>query len=279
MASTLSAAQLAKLAKLSHAKSLAARTKVVTDNLQKRINSLGNDVIKTVKVNGTALTPNKNAVDILATMEKLATAEEGFASSYQLKVNGVAVGDKINIAKDWLLKDAKLLTSTAENFEDVGTSAAGKKYIDFTFNVKADGDGKTETDAHIYLPVEDLVDVYTNGNGLNLVNNEFSIKIDTANANGLSVGANGLALALATADADDGEGGTTAGTAGAMSGADKTKLDKVSNGANKTEVENEKAGTIKIDGVEKVIIEIADDADVATMLDEELPAPAADTGE
>ena len=263
--------QLAKASKLNHLKGLAARTKLVTDNLQSQINALGNDAIKSVKVNGVALTSTNNAVDILATMEKLATAESGYASSYQLKVNGVAVGDKVNIAKDWLLKAANLLTSTAENYETVGTSAAGKKYIDFVFNVKADGDGGTETDAHIYLPVEDLVDVYTAGNGLQVVNNEFSIKIDATNANGLSVSANGLAMGLATDSA-----------AGAMSAADHTqmtndhaKLSGVSTGANKTEVTTEKAGTIEIDGTSKTIVEFATDAEVTEMLDTELPAPAA----
>lgn len=272
MATNLTEAQLAKLAKLSHLKSLARRTKVVTDNLQSQINTLGNDAIKGVQVNGTALTATNNVVNITGGIEKLATAEAGFAASYQLKLNGVAAGDKINIAKDWLLKAADLLTSTAENYETVGTSAAGKKYIDFTFNVKADGDGATETDTHIYLPVEDLVDIYTAGNGLTVSNNEFSVVIDSSNANGLSVGANGIALGLATDSA-----------AGAMSAADHTtftadhtKLGNISVEANKTTVATEGAGTIEIDGTSKTIVEIAADADVATMLDEELPAPSGD---
>ena len=278
MASTLTQEQLAKLAKLSHVKSLAARTKLVTDNLQTQINTLGNDAIKTVKVNGTAVTVTNNAVDITGTVEKLATAESGFAASYQFKLNGVAVGDKINIAKDWLLKNVELLTSTAGNYETVGTSAAGKKYIDFTFNTKADGDGGEETDTHIYLPVEDLVDIYTAGNGLNLVGGEFSVKIDTANANGLSVDAAGLKLGLVTADTYENGAKTADGNNGAMSSADKYRLDNMSNGANKTAVPNEGDGTITIDGVSKTIVEIAADADVATMLNEELPDPTAQQG-
>ena len=272
MATVLTEAQLAKLAKLAHLKSLAARTKTVTDNLQTQINSLGNDAIKSVKVNGTALTATNNAVDILATMEKLATAESGYASSYQLKINNVAVGDKINVAKDWLLKGVELLTSTAGNYETVGTSAAGKKYIDFTFNVKADGDGGSETDTHIYLPVEDLVDIYTAGNGLTVSNNEFSVVIDSSNANGLSVGANGIALGLAT----DSVAGAMSAADHAQFTADSTKLGNISTEANKTTVTTEGAGTIEIDGTSKTIVEIAADADVTTMLNEELPAP---TGE
>ena len=275
MASTLTEAQLAKLSRTSHLKSLAQRVKVVADNLQTQITTLGNDAIKIVQVNGTALTATNNTVNITATLEKLTTAENGFASSYQMKVNGTPVGDKINIAKDYVVKSATLKNSTAENYAAVGCSAAGKKYIDLVINTKADGDGNTETDTHIYLPVEDLVDVYTNGHGLNLVNNEFSIKINSSSANGLSVDANGLALGLATPDSDDGQGGTTPGTAGAMSAAQANKLAGISQQANKVLVPAEGSGVITIDGTSQTVVYIADDADVTTMLDEELPAPAA----
>lgn len=269
-------AQLNDALRFKHLRSLVQRTKAVTDNLQSQINSLGNDAIKTVKVNGTALTATGNAVDILATMEKLTTAESGYASSYQLKINNVAVGDKINVAKDWLLTGTTLETSTEQNYETIGTSAAGKKYIDFAFNVKANGDGGTETTTHIYLPVEDLVDVYRDGNGLQLdANNTFSIKIDSTSVGGLTVGANGLKLAEATPDTYSNGTKTADGVGGAMSSADKYKLNGISEGATKTEVETEKAGTIKIDGTTKVIVEFASDTDVATMLDEELPAPSA----
>ena len=246
------------------------RVKAVTDGLQEQINSLGNDAIKTIKVNGSALTPTNNAVDILATFEKQTVADTGFAGTYQMKINGVLVGDKINIAKDYVLKDVKLLTSTASNYQTVGTSAAGKKYFDFIFNVKVDGgDGVTETDTHIYLPVEDLVDVYTAGNGLTVSNNEFSVVIDSTNANGLSVGANGIALAPASASTNG-----TGGSNGAMIATDKEKLDGVSTGATKTTVTTEKAGTIEIDGVSKTIVRFATDAEIATMLNDTLPLPS-----
>lgn len=58
------------------------------------------------------------------------------------------------------------------------------------------------------------VTAYTAGNGINVANHEVSAVVDSSNANGLSVGASGLALAAATTS-----------TAGAMSAADKTKLD------------------------------------------------------
>ena len=59
------------------------------------------------------------------------------------------------------------------------------------------------------------VTAYTAGNGADITNHVVSAVVDTTNANGLSVGANGIALAAATAS-----------TAGAMSAADKSKLDE-----------------------------------------------------
>lgn len=54
------------------------------------------------------------------------------------------------------------------------------------------------------------------GNGIDVTDNTVSIKLDEVNANGLSVGADGLRLDAATAE-----------TAGAMSAADKAALEDV----------------------------------------------------
>ena len=96
-----------------------------------------------------------------------------------------------------------------------------------------------DTATHIYLPVNELVDAYTGGNGIEVTpSNVISAKIDTANANGLGVTAAGFKLDLAT---------TT--TAGAMSAADKTKLDGIA--ANATKVEKGSAnGKVKINGAD-----------------------------
>jgi len=140
---------------------------------------------------------------------KQETAESGFLSTYQLTKDGAAIGDKINIPKDFLVKSASI--ETVETADQPYTGAAvGDKYIDFVVNAK-DGDANAE---HIYLAVDELVNIYTGGDGVTVANNAVSVKIDGANANGLTVGADGLALAAATATA-----------AGAMSAADKTKLD------------------------------------------------------
>jgi len=92
------------------------------------------------------------------TVEKLASAETGYASSYVVKQNGVQVGDTINIPKDFVVKSATLETCQTADVPVAGL-VPGDKYIDFVVNTY---DG-TATDTHIYLPVKDLVDVYTGG--------------------------------------------------------------------------------------------------------------------
>lgn len=63
--------------------------------------------------------------------------------------------------------------------------------------------------------MNELVDAYTGGNGIEVSTaNVISAKIDSVNANGLGVTAAGFKLDLATTS-----------TAGAMSAADKAKLD------------------------------------------------------
>ncbi|WP_295156287.1 hypothetical protein [Selenomonas sp. AE3005] len=248
MATVLTEAQLAKLAKLSHLKSLAARTKAVTDNLQSQIDALDTGAVKSV------------------TLTKDATATSGYAASYTLSVNDTPLSTKIDIPKDFLVKSATLETVAAADTPYQG-AAVGDKYVDFVINAK----DASETAEHIYLAVSDLVDVYTAGNGLALNNGQFTVTVDTANANGLSVGANGIALAVAT----DSEAGAMSATDHAQFTADSAKLAAISAQANKTTVTTEGGGTIEIDGVSKTIVEFAADADVATMLDEELPAPAA----
>lgn len=146
---------------------------------------------------------------------KLTTAESGYFASYQLEKDGVAVGDKINIPKDYLVKSATIETCETANTPVTGL-AVGDKYIDFVVNTVGD-DG---TESHIYLPVQDLVDIYTSGNGVNVsAQNVISAVIDSSNANGLSVGASGIALATVVASS-----GGTGGSNGAMTAAQAEKL-------------------------------------------------------
>ena len=148
---------------------------------------------------------------------KQGTAESGYLSTYYLTKGGAQVGEKINIPKDFLVNSADILEVESEN-QPYDGAQVGDLYIDFVINSK----GADDTATHIYLPVNELVDAYTGGNGIEVsAANVISAKIDSANANGLGVTASGFKLDLATAS-----------TAGAMSAADKAKLDGIAAGAN-----------------------------------------------
>ena len=258
--------QLEKLTRLKHLQSLATRTAAVTGDLQDQIDALDSGAIKSVKVNGTALTPVSGAVDVLVAVEKKTTANTGYAASYTVKANGVALSPDIDIPKDFLVKSATLETVTTADTPYSG-AVPGDKYIDFTINAK----DASATAEHIYLPVNDLVDVYTEGNGIDVSSaNVISVVIDNSNANGLSVGANGLAMAVAT----DAAAGAMSAADHAQFTADSTKLAAISAQANKTTVTTEGSGAIEIDGVSKAVVYIATDAEVAEMIDAALPAPS-----
>lgn len=147
-------------------------------------------------------------------IEKEGTATKGYLATYVLKKDGVQAGAKIDIPKDYLVKTATV--ETVETTDQPYTGAVvGDKYIDFTVNTVGD-DGN---ESHIYLPVKDLVTPYTAGNGIEISgSNEITVKVDKTN--GLSVNETGISLAVATAE-----------NSGAMSGADKAKLDGISAGA------------------------------------------------
>ena len=148
---------------------------------------------------------------------KQVTAEAGFLSTYYLTKDGAQVGEKINIPKDFLVNSADIKTVETADTPYEGAQV-GDLYIDFVINSKSADD----TASHVYLPVNELVDAYTGGNGIEVsAQNLISAKIDTANANGLGVTAAGFKLDVATAS-----------TAGAMSAADKAKLDGIAEGAN-----------------------------------------------
>ena len=97
------------------------------------------------------------------TIAKLETATEGYIASYQLKKDGVPVGDTVNIPKDYLVKSTEIKTvDTADT--PVSGYVVGDKYIDFVINT-VDGDGN---ESHIYLLVSDLAQTYTAGNGIDI---------------------------------------------------------------------------------------------------------------
>lgn len=143
---------------------------------------------------------------------QLQQAESGFITSYQLQktVNGTStmVGSKINFAADIFVQRVSGVLTAAEA-DASNNIEVGDKYVEFTVGTTED-----ENPTILKLKLTDLVDTYVAGDGVSIsASNEVGIIIDPTNANGLSVGANGLALGLASAS-----------TAGALSAADYARF-------------------------------------------------------
>lgn len=173
-------------------------------------------------------------------IEKQAVADEGFLSTYYLTKDGTQIGTKINIPKDYLVNEANLKEVTET---DVPYSGAiiGDLYIDFIVNTKNDD----SSDSHIYLPVNQLVDVYTGGNGIDInSSNTISVVIDSNSANGLSVSNTGIKLSLATET-----------SAGAMSANDKIALKNAERDIDAIPIvsDSDVNGNIKINNVESTV--------------------------
>lgn len=172
-------------------------------------------------------------------IEKQATAEDGYSASYKLKktVDGQVsyVGDTINIAKDMMLQSATLET-VAETDVPYAGAVIGDPYIKMVFN--------DANASNIYIPVKGLVDTYTAGNGIEIVDGVIGVKLAT-NTHGL-VAVNGeLSLALATKTAD-----------GAMSKEDKKFIDAIPSVyvAKKYEIANTPVGTLVNYGEDEIRI-------------------------
>jgi hypothetical protein len=143
-------------------------------------------------------------------IEKQATADEGDAVTYKLKMTvgteSNYVGDAINIPKDLVISSG-VLDVVAETDVPYSGAVIGDPFLDLTLsNASAD---------HIYIPVKGLVDVYRAGEGLQEVDGTFSIKLGSE-ANGLHFVDGSLSLALATKD-----------VAGALSAVDKAFIDSI----------------------------------------------------
>ena len=109
------------------------------------------------------------------TMVKQATPDMGMASTYYLTKDGVQVGATINIAKDQFLKNA-YFCKTAEDVPEGHEIPEGLEFpaILFVFATSEEADKDT------WVSVKDLVDVYTAGNGIEINNNEISVKVKEA---------------------------------------------------------------------------------------------------
>lgn len=123
--------------------------------------SIGNLENLTTKDKATIVAAiNSLKTESTVTVEKKQTAEEGFAATYIIKQNEKQVGSSINIPKDFLVKSGTVKTVTTIN-QPVNGYKVGQKYLDFVVNT-ASNDGQ---ESHIYILVEDLVDVYTGSTG------------------------------------------------------------------------------------------------------------------
>lgn len=130
------------------------------------------NVIEQIKVNGQIVTPQTKIVNITIpsadtyTVEKAATAETGYAATYHLKKNGAVEGAAINIPKDMVVQSGSVKTVATADTPVTGYKV-GEKYIDL---VLANGN-----DQHIYILVNDLVDVYTAGTGVKISGRAISV--------------------------------------------------------------------------------------------------------
>ena len=163
------------------------------------------------KVDGGLFVPVAEKVSVPEySIEKQEIADDGYASSYKLKktVDGEVsyVGDTINVAKDMVLQGATMKVVAIAGVPYEGAEI-GDPYIDMEFN--------DEGNSHIYLPVKGLVDTYTAGVGIEIIDNKISVKLASV-TNGLVAVDGALMLNLATSN-----------SAGAMSAVDKAFIDSI----------------------------------------------------
>lgn len=102
------------------------------------------------------------------TLETVLNHDSAYASQYQLKKDGVAVGATINIPKDQFLKDASF-HATAE--DGVSVEAPYLKFV-WDLDINEDLEGIQNV---TYVPVKDLVDTYTAGNYITITDNVIDV--------------------------------------------------------------------------------------------------------
>lgn len=94
--------------------------------------------------------------------------EEGYLSSYELRKNGVKVGDSINIPKDLVVTNGQV--KEVETPDDPYSGAqVGDLYLELTIANQA---------TPVYIPVKSLTDVYTGSTYISVDAGVISIKYD-----------------------------------------------------------------------------------------------------
>ena len=161
----------------------------------------------------------------------------GYLKSYTFMQGGNPIG-VIDIPKD-------LVVTSGEIVENPEGQPEGK-YLKLTIANQAEP---------VYINVADLADVYTAGNGITISNtNEVAAKV--VEANGLSVDGDGIKMAVASS-----------AQTGAMSAADKAKLDGIEADADVNVLEGVQVNgsDLTVDGNKKVNVTVAEGATDGTI--------------
>lgn len=103
-----------------------------------------------------------------------------YVATYHITKDGVAIGDAIDIPKDFFLSDAQFGIATDEDVAPGGKLEGkgfitGDTYLELDVNVV---DGSTATVKKIFCNMNGLVDIYTAGDGIDIVSNKVSVKVD-----------------------------------------------------------------------------------------------------
>ena len=133
------------------------------------------NIIEAIQVNGEPVAPAGKTVNITIPADaeyaiaKLPTATAGYAATYQLQKDGAAAGVNIDIPKDMVVQSGSVKTCETKD-QPVAGLEVGDPYIDLLI---ANAD-----DQHIYIPVKDLVDVYTAAdNTITITGNKIKVNL------------------------------------------------------------------------------------------------------
>ena len=225
--------------------------KLYADNVKTTVIGTNADLSSAETIYGAKKYTDEKIAEIPAQTDYTVTVDTsettaGALKSYAIKQLGETVAT-IDIPKDYLVKSASCKTATEADKPITGLKK-GDPYLDFVINTK-DTEAGSGTEEHVYINVANLVDVYTAEDGINIRDNKVSVKLDTSNANGLSVDSAGLKLAVAS--------GTNNGAMSSTSYTDlqtaKTDIDALKKvGATKVE-KSDTNGNIKINGAETTV--------------------------
>ena len=115
----------------------------------------------TLETDGLYVPPVPEQTDYSVTVGVAATTTDGMLKTYEVKQLNNVVGT-IDIPKDFLVKSGSVKSVTEANKPYTGAKV-GDKYIELIINSKDSTDGTGDT--ALYIPVKDLVDVYTGDDG------------------------------------------------------------------------------------------------------------------